>query len=171
ADFQIEIPKIYKNIARKLMIKDKKYVGFSITAGHPSRNKEFNIDEIIKVANHYGKKFIPTFFIEEKYDNLKNILKKKISNIYFPEEIINEKYKNPMIVTALGELTEFNITIDNGISHMLSFSNNKNFIFYNENSEKFKPLSKLSVIYDCKLNSTKINFLKANKIIEFIDQN
>ena len=39
------------------------------------------------------------------------------------------KFKKPMIVTAMGSLTEFNISIDNGISHMLSFSNSKNYIF------------------------------------------
>ena len=153
------------------MPKDKKYVGFSITAGHPSRKKEFEINEIIKVANHYGKKFIPTFFIENKYSDLKEILKKKINNIYFPEEKLNDQYKNPMIVTALGKLTEFNISIDNGISHMLFFSNNKNYIFYNENSQKFKPITENTFVYDCKLNNKEISALKAEEIINFINQN
>ena len=170
-NYHIEIPKDFLDLAQQLMPKDKKYVGFSITAGHPSRKKEFEIDEIIKVANHYGKKFVPTFFIENKYSDIKKILKKKINNIYFPEEMLNDQYKKPMIVTALGKLTEFNISIDNGISHMLFFSNNKNYIFYNENSQKFKPITESTFIYDCKLNNKEINDLKAEEIIDFINQN
>ena len=76
-----------------------------------------------------------------------------------------------MIVTATGSLTEFNITIDNGISHMLSFSNNRNYIFYNESSDKFKPASDKNIIFDCKLNNTKISSLKFDQIIEFVTNN
>lgn len=74
-----------------------------------------------------------------------------------------------MIVTALGSLTEFNITIDNGISHMLSFSNNKTFIFYNHSSIKFMPHNKNSKIFDCKLNNKEINTLKFEEILKFIE--
>ena len=88
-----------------------------------------------------------------------------------PEELVNEKFQNPMIVTATGSLTEFNITIDNGISHMLSFSNNRNYIFYNESSDKFKPASDKNIIFDCKLNNTKISSLKFDQIIEFVNNN
>lgn len=170
--YNIKIPEDYLSKSRELMPNNSKYIGFSITAGHPTRKKEFQLDEIIKVANYFKKRnYIPVFFIEKKYTELKSLLREKIDNVFFPEEKVNEKFQNPMIVTALGSLTEYNITIDNGISHMLSFSNNKNYIFYNESSDKFKPASDKSVIFDCKLNNTTINSLKSDQIIEFIINN
>ena len=150
------------------MSENNKYIGFSITAGHPTRNKEFQIKEIIKVANYYSKNYTPTFFIEEKFNDLKKKLKKEIKNVYFPEELVDKSLRKPMMVTAIGSLTEFNISIDNGISHMLSFSQNKNYIFYNERSEKFKPVHEKNYVYDCKLNNTKIDSLKSEEIIRFI---
>ncbi len=170
--YNVKIPDEFLIKAQELMPNSNKYIGFSITAGHPTRDKEFQVDEIIKVANYFSeKKYIPTFFIEKKYFDLKNLLKKKVNNSFFPEELVNEKFQNPMIVTATGSLTEFNITIDNGISHMLSFSNNRNYIFYNESSDKFKPASDKNIIFDCKLNNTKISSLKFDQIIEFVNNN
>jgi ADP-heptose:LPS heptosyltransferase len=170
-NYKIEIPNNFINLARKLMPNDKKYIGFSITAGHPTRIKEVNISEIIKLANYYSKTHIPTFFIENKYIKLKEILKKEVKDIFFPEEYIAKNFQKPMIVTALGSLTEFNITIDNGISHMLSFSNNKTYIFYNQSSKKFMPYNKNCSIFDCKLNDKKINTLKFEEILNFIENN
>ena len=171
-NYNIKIPDDFLREAKQLMPNNDKYIGFSITAGHPTREKEFQVDEIIKVANYFSeKKYIPTFFIEKKYIDLKHLLKQKVNNAFFPEEQVDEKFLNPMIVTALGSLTEFNITIDNGISHMLSFSNNKNYIFYNENSDKFKPASDKSIIFDCKSSNTKISSLKFDQIIEFVNNN
>ena len=116
---------IYTNHLK--LISDRNYVGFSITAGHPTRIKEINFDEIIKVANYYSDKLIPTFFIENKFQELIAKIKQKVKKAYFPEDQSSAEFKKPMLVTALGSLTKFNITIDNGISHMLSFSNNKKF--------------------------------------------
>ena len=98
-------------------------------------------------------------------------IKDNVKNAYFPEHEASNEYKKPMLVTALGALTKFNITIDNGISHMLSFSNNKNYIFYNHSSQKFLPLNGQSFAFDCKLNNTSIDQLSAEKIIEFIQNN
>jgi len=170
-NYKIELPTNFINLAKKIMPNNKKYVGFSITAGHPTRMKEINISEIIKLANYYAKTYVPIFFIENKYIKLKEILKKEVQNIFFPEEIIEKNYQKPMIVTALGSLTEFNITIDNGISHMLSFSNNKTFIFYNDFSKKFMPYSENCKIFDCKLNNKKIDTLKFEEILKFIENN
>ena len=39
-------------------------------AGHPSRLRDFDIDEIIKVANYFSKKFIPVFYIEKSFKNV-----------------------------------------------------------------------------------------------------
>ena len=169
--YEIKIEDKFINTAKKIMSKNNKYIGFSITAGHPTRNKEFEIKEIIKVANYYAKNYTPTFFIEEKFNDLKKLLKKEIKNVYFPEELVDPSLRKPMIVTALGSLTEFNISIDNGISHMLSFSQNKNFIFYNDRSEKFKPAHEKNFVYDCKLNNTKIDSIKSEEIIRFINKN
>ena len=170
-DYEIKIEDKFINTAKKIMTKNNKYIGFSITAGHPTRNKEFEIKEIIKVANYYAENYIPTFFIEEKFNDLKKLLNKEIKNVYFPEELVDPSLRKPMIVTALGSLTEFNISIDNGISHMLSFSQNKNFIFYNDRSEKFKPANEKNFVYDCKLNNTKIDYIKSEEIIRFINEN
>ena len=76
-----------------------------------------------------------------------------------------------MLVTALGSLTKFNITIDNGISHMLSFSGSKNYIFYNNSSIKFQPFDKKNFIYDCSLNNTSIDKISSDKIIEIVNKN
>ena len=170
-NYKIKIPEKFINSAKKLMPNNKKYIGFSITAGHPSRVKEFNTREIIKLANYYSKTHIPTFFIENKHKELKNILKNEIKDSFFPEELIESNMRKPMFVTALGSLTEFNITIDNGISHMLSFSGNKNYIFYNDYSKKFMPTNKNSIIYDCKLNNKKIDLLSFEEIFKFIKNN
>ena len=169
--YEIEIPLEFINLAHKLMPSNKKYIGFSITAGHPTRIKEINIDEIIKLANHYSKTHIPTFFVENKYNELKDRLKKEVIKSFFPEELIEKNLQKPMIVTALGSLTEFNISIDNGISHMLSFSKNKNYIFFNDYSEKFMAYNQNSIIFDCKFNNKKIDNLKFDEILNFIENN
>ena len=169
-NYKISIPNNFINEAKKL-IPDENYIGFSITAGHPTRIKEINYEEIIKVANYFSDKLIPTFFIENKFQELIAKIKQKVKKAYFPEDQSSAEFKKPMLVTALGSLTKFNITIDNGISHMLSFSDNKNYIFYNNSSKKFQPLNDNSFIYDCSLNNTSIDKLSSEKIIEFIEKN
>jgi ADP-heptose:LPS heptosyltransferase len=170
-DYNIEIPKAFAEKAEKLLPKNKEYIGFSITAGHPTRIKEFQLKEIIKLGNHYSKNFIPTFFIEEKFNDIKLKIKENIKDSYFPEEHLETNLKKPMIVTALGSMTKFNITIDNGISHMLSFSNNKNYIFYNNSSEKFLPLNENTIPFDCDKKNKKINLLTSDEILTFIESN
>ena len=170
-DYDIKIPEIFLNEAKKIIKNDKKYIGFSITMGHPTRNKEFDIKEIVKLSNHYSDRYIPTFFIENKFVELKKFIKENIKNSFFPEDLINQNLRKPMMVTALGSLTNFNISIDNGISHMLAYSKNKNYIFYNKNSEKFKPLEKNSIIFDCENLDKNINQLTFQEILEFIDRN
>tara|TARA_B100000427_G_C15513452_1_gene597183 strand:- start:1590 stop:2582 length:993 start_codon:yes stop_codon:yes gene_type:complete len=170
-NYKINIPENFLKEAKKLINYNKKYIGFSITAGHQTRKKEIRIDEIMKVANYFSKEYVPTFFIEEKYVDLKKTIKKNVKNSYFPEENVGYIYKKPMMVTALGSLTKFNITIDNGISHMLSFSNNKNYIFYNNSSTKFMPLNNNSFIFDCSFKNTTIDKISKEEIINFISKN
>ena len=54
---------------------------------------------------------------------------------------------------------------------MLSFSNNKNYIFFNEQAEKWKPANNLSFLYDCKQKNTQIDKLTSKHIIDFIEKN
>ncbi len=75
------------------------------------------------------------------------------------------------MVTTLGYITDFNITIDNGISHMLSFSENKTFCFYDKYSEKFMPLKNNYFCFDCKKENTSIKKIKEYDIINFIEKN
>jgi hypothetical protein len=128
------------------------------------------MQEIIKVANYYSGEFVPTFFIEDKHLEIKKILKKEVTNAFFPEENLENELKKPMMVTAMGRLTEFNVSIDNGISHMLSYSNSKNYIFFNKSAEKFRP-SNNSAIYDCEKNNKNIDTLTSDEIINFINNN
>ena len=170
-NYNITIPNSFVEKARELMPPKNKYIGFSITAGHPTRIKEISINEIIKISNFYSKDFIPTFFIEDKYLDIKNILKKEIANSYFPEENLSKNFKKPILVTALGNFTHFNLTIDNGISHMLAFSGSKTYKFCDGSGYKFKPLNNKTVIYECDENKKKINELKSEEIINFIKKN
>ncbi len=166
--YNIEIPKNYTLEANRLIDKNKKYIGFSITAGNPSRIKHFNLSEILKVANFYKKKFIPIFFIEKKYKKIINKIKKEVPNAYFPEFKAKFRFKNPILVTALANKTNFCITINNGIMHMLSLSKTKLFIFFDENSRKFQPLSKKVKTFECDKKKIKINTINSNEIINFI---
>ncbi len=170
-DYKIDIPQIYINEAKKILNKNLRYIGFSITSGHPSREKEFDLKEIIKVANHYSSDFTPTFFIEDKFENLKKELKKNVKKSFFPEEHVEKNYRRPIFVTTLGSLTDFNISIDNGISHMLSYSKNKTFCFYNKYSDKFKPLDDNFICFDCEKENTSINKIKDKDIINYIKNN
>lgn len=170
-NYKIEIEEKFLYEAKKILKKEKNYIGFSITMGHPTRKKEFDINQVIKLCDYYSDNYIPAFFIEDRYDELKTFIKENIKNSFFPEEFASKELKKPMLITALGSLTNFNISIDNGISHMLSFSQNKNYIFYNQNSEKFRPLAKNCYIFNCKDFNKEIDKLDYREIINFIKNN
>jgi len=131
----------YLDAASRLFKDDKKYIGFSITAGHPTREKEIPIKTIVEVANYFSdKNFVPTFFIEEKYKEKINTIKKMVRNPYFPEHQVHDSLKNPFLVIAMGKKLHSAISINNGIMHMLGLAGTKTAIFFDENSDKFKPL-------------------------------
>jgi len=52
---------------------------------------------------------------------------------------------------------------------MLGLSEKKLFCFFNKDSEKFKPLSSNTFVYDCKKQGKVIKFLKSKEIIQFIN--
>ena len=158
----------YLDEASKLFKKDKKYIGFSITAGHPSREKEISIKTIVEVANYFSERnFVPTFFIEEKYKEKINTIKKMVKNPYFPEHLVHISLKNPFLVIAMGKKLHSAISINNGIMHMLGLAGTKTAIFFDENSDKFRPLnSNKSKIYSSPKNKA-IKDLAPEDIINF----
>ena len=139
----------YLDEASKLFKNNKKYIGFSITGGHPTREKEISLKTIIEVANHFSdKNFVPTFFIEEKYKEKINTIKTMVKNSYFPEHLVQSSLKNPFLVIAMGKKLHSAISINNGIMHMLGLAGTKTAIFFDENSDKFRPLNNnKSMIY------------------------
>ena len=161
----------YKNQAEKLFDKEKKYIGFSITTGHPFRKKEFSLETIIDVANYFsGKNYIPTFLIEEKYSETINEIKKNVKNAYFPEHFVDSSLKNPLLIIAIGKKLYSAISIDNGIMHMLGLAGTKTVVFFNKNSEKFRPMNQERVkIYSYYRNLTKkVEDLNSDEVISFV---
>ena len=135
------LQKKYLDEASKLFKNDKKYIGFSITSGHPTRQKEISLKTIVEVANYFSdKNFVPTFFIEEKYKEKINTIKTMVQNPYFPEHLVHSPLKNPFLVIAMAKKLHSAISINNGIMHMLGLAGTKTAIFFDENSDKFRPL-------------------------------
>ena len=171
-NIQITISQQYHQEANRLLDDNKKYIGFSIKAGHKTRIKEFELMEIVKTAQYFVEKnFTPVFFIEPKYEKEINIIKKNIINAYFPEHLANSELKNPSLVIAIANKMAFNITIDNGVMHMLTLASPKLIAFFNKSSEKFKPIKNNSFVYDCEKNKETIDSLDSKKIIKFIEKN
>jgi len=171
-NIQITISQQYHQEANRLLDDNKKYIGFSIKAGHKTRIKEFELMEIVKTAQYFVEKnFTPVFFIEPKYEKEINIIKKNIINAYFPEHLASSELKNPSLVIAIANKMAFNITIDNGVMHMLTLASPKLIVFFNKSSEKFKPIKNNSFVYDCEKNQETIDNLDSKKIIEFVEKN
>ena len=160
----------YLNEASKLFKSDKKYIGFSITSGHPTREKEISFKTISEVANYFSdKNFVPTFFIEEKYKEKINMIKTMVKNPYFPELLVQSSLKNPFLIIAMSKKLHSAISINNGIMHMLGLAGTKTAIFFDENSDKFKPLDgNISKIYSSS-KSKKIKDLTSEDIINFVN--
>ena len=160
----------YLNEASKLFKSDKKYIGFSITTGHPTREKEISLKTIIEVANYFSdKNFVPTFFIEEKYKEKINTIKTMVQNPYFPEHLVHSSLKNPFLVIAMAKKLHSAISINNGVMHMLGLAGTKTVIFFDENSDKFRPLNgnKSKIYFSSKNKETKD--LTSEDIINFVN--
>ena len=164
------LQKKYLDEASKLFKNDKKYIGFSITAGHPTRKKEISVKTIAEVANYFSNKnFVPTFFIEEKYKEKINTIKTMVKNPYFPEHLAHSSLKNPFLVIAMGKKLHSAISINNGVMHMLGLAGTLTAIFFDENSDKFRPLdSKKSKIYSLPKNKVTED-LTPEDIINFVN--
>jgi ADP-heptose:LPS heptosyltransferase len=164
------LQKKYLDEASKLFKNDKKYIGFSITSGHPTRQKEISLKTIVEVANYFSdKNFVPTFFIEEKYKEKINTIKAMVKNPYFPELLAQSSLKNPLLVVAMGRKLHSAISINNGIMHMLGLAGTKTAIFFDENSDKFRPLDgNKSKIYSSSKNK-ETKDLTPKDIINFVN--
>ena len=160
----------YLDEASKLFKNHKKYIGFSITAGHPTREKEISLKTIVEVANYFSdKNFVPTFLIEEKYKEKINTIKTMVRNPYFPEHLAQSSLKNPLLVVAMGRKLHSAISINNGIMHMLGLAGTKTAIFFDENSDKFRPLNgNKSKIYSSSKNK-ETKDLTPKDIINFVN--
>ncbi len=162
----------YLDEASKLFNDDKKYIGFSITAGHPTREKEISIKTIVEVANYFSNKnYVPTFFVEENYKEKISAISTLVKNAYFPEHFAQSSLKNPLLVIAMARKLDSAISINNGIMHMLALAGTRTAIFFDENSDKFKPLdSNKSKIYcSSKNNNKKIKDLTSEDVINFVN--
>ena len=62
-----------------------------------------------------------------------------VKNAYFSEHLAQPSLKKPFLVIAIGRKLHSGISIDNGIMHMLGLAGTKTAIFFEGNSEKFRP--------------------------------
>ena len=106
----------------------------------------------------------------EIYFNTYNFIKENFPDAFFPEHNVGEEYNFPDLLIALSNLMEFNITIDNGVAHLLSLSKTKTFAFYPGNADKFKPSKETFLGYNCK-DYSEMSSLSADKAINFIETN
>ena len=167
AEYDIKnIPKKYFDESARLL-PNKNYIGFSLTQGNVYRKKEWPLNKVIKLSEELVKNNkIPVFFIEKKYQELKNKIEKSIPSALFPEH--ETSYVSPALVTCLGTRLDLAITIDNGIMHMLSLSKVPIIsLFGPTNAEKFAPKYKNSKILDSKkiYNSKNVSDITVEDVI------
>ena len=151
-----------------LLPNNEKYFGLSLVAGHKTRKKQFNKIQIIKTINYFAEKYLPVFFIQENNKDMINLIKENIPNAIFPEHNVETEFKSPELLVALADKMDFNISIDNGVAHLLALSKSKTFCFYPGNAEKFKPLRNNFFSYNCD-NYDAMDKITSDEIIKFIE--
>ena len=160
------IPKKYFDEASRLL-PDKNYIGFSLTQGNVYRKKEWPLYKILKLSDEMVKNNkTPVFFIEKKYQELKNNIKNSIPSALFPEH--ETELNSPALVTCLGKRLDFAISIDNGIMHMLSLSKIPMVVLFGPtNSKKFAPNYDDIILLDSKnlKNNTDINSISVEDVL------
>ena len=170
-EYNIEVNTKFKIKADQLISDKKKYFGLSLVAGHKIRNKEFNKDQIIQTINYFKRKnFYPVFFIEQKHCEMIDYIKKNVEDPFFPEHNVETEYQSPELLIAIANKMDFNLSIDNGVSHLLALSKSKTFCFYPGNAEKFKPQKQNFYTYNCD-NYDGVQKLKSDEIIKFVNTN
>ena len=166
-DYDIKnIPKKYFDESARLL-PDKNYIGFSLTQGNVYRKKEWPLNKVIKLSEALVKNNkVPVFFIEKKYQELKNKIKNSIPSALFPEH--ETSLGSPALVTCLGARLDLAITIDNGIMHMLSLSKVPIIsLFGPTDAEKFAPQYKDSKVLDSKkiYNSKNVSDITVEDVL------
>ena len=166
-DYDIKnIPKKYFDESARLL-PGKNYIGFSLTQGNVYRKKEWPLNKIIKLSEELLKNNkIPVFFIEKKYQELKNKIKNSIPSALFPEH--ETSLDSPALVTCLGTRLDLAITIDNGIMHMLSLSKVPIIsLFGPTEAKKFAPQYKNSKVLDSKkiYNSKDVSDINVEDVL------
>ena len=93
-----------------------------------------------------------------------------VKNSYFPEHLVQSPLKNPFLVIAMGKKLHSAISINNGVLHMLGLAGTKTAAFFDENSNKFKPLNynKSKIYCSSKSNNKKTKDLTSGDVINFI---
>jgi ADP-heptose:LPS heptosyltransferase len=160
------IPKKYFDEASRLL-PNKSYVGFSLTQGNVYRKKEWPLGKIIKLSEELVKNNkTPVFFIEKKYQELKNKIAKLIPTALFPEH--ETEIDSPALVTCLGKRLDFAISIDNGIMHMLSLAKIPMVVLFGPtSSKKFAPNYNDIILLDSKKlkNTSNINSINVEDVL------
>ena len=160
------IPKKYFDEASRLL-PNKNYVGFSLTQGNVYRKKEWPLGKIIKLSEELVKNNkTPVFFIEKKYQELKNKITKLIPTALFPEH--ETEIDSPALVTCLGKRLDFAISIDNGIMHMLSLAKIPMVVLFGPtSSKKFAPNYNDIILLDSKKlkNTSNINSINVEDVL------
>ena len=160
------IPKKYFDEASRLL-PDKNYIGFSLTQGNVYRKKEWPLYKILKLSDEMVKNNkTPVFFIEKKYQELKNKIKDEIPSAQFPEH--ETSLNSPALVTCLGTRLDFAITIDNGIMHMLALSKVPIISLFGPTSaKKFAPQYINSKVLDSKkiYNSKNVSDINVEDVL------
>ena len=92
-----------------------------------------------------------------------------VTNSYFPEHLAQPSLRSPFLVIAMGKKLHSAISINNGVMHMLRLAGTITAIFFDENSDKFRPLdSKKSKIYFFHKNKVTGN-LTPEDIVNFVN--
>ncbi|KFX72070.1 MAG: hypothetical protein FF85_03815 [alpha proteobacterium QL1] len=82
---------------------------------------------------------------------------------YFPEHLAKTELKNPSLVIALANSMEFNVTIDNGVMHMLGLSSKKLFCFFTKTQKNLNHFEKMSSFMIVKMRIQTSNYLLLKK--------
>ena len=98
-NFNIDcIPRDYLEIAKKILT-DNNYIGISLTQGNEYRKKTWPLENFLSLSKKIlSQNKNPVFFIESKYSDLIEKIKKEIPSTIFPEKINNP---TPLMITAL----------------------------------------------------------------------
>jgi len=168
-DYQTNrIDRKFYNEAKKIL-PNKSYIGFSLTQGNIYRKKNWPIEKFIRLANLLvSRNKVPVFFIEKKFFELADKIKRSVTNAIIPE--MESQLFGPAFVTALSSRCEGFITIDNGVMHMASLAKIPMIILFGPtNAEKFAPKNENVIILDSKklYNSKDINKITLEDVLKY----